>query len=123
MTMTVRRLKAWRRAFDLAVEVFRLTGRMEDERTNGLASRMRQTALRVPVLITRSAARASRGDCHADLDLAIRALAELEWQLRISRVLVHLEPADERQVSDRLDASRGALQALALRAGPPGPED
>ena len=123
MALSVRRLTAWRRSFDLAVEVFRLTGRMEDARTNGLASRMRQTALRVPVLITRSASQASRLACHADLTRAIGVLGDLEWQLRISRVLVHLEPQEEHLVSKQLDASRSSLRALAARTAPTGPEE
>jgi len=117
------RLGAWRQAFDLAVEVFRFTGRMEDDRTNGLASRMRRTALRVPVLITRSAARASRAACRQDLETADRVLRELEWQLRISRALVHLEPSEERSLAERLDASRGALALLARRVAPPAETD
>ena len=118
MSEPPRRLIAWRKAFDLAVEVFHVTSAVEDGRTNGLASRLRRTALRVPALVTRAAGRRRRPAFHSDLRAALVALAALEEQLRVCAVLIYVEPGELRRVVDRLGDSRQAIVTLSAGAGP-----
>jgi four helix bundle protein len=110
-----RRLRAWRRAFDLAAAIYRITGRMEDARTNGLPSRMRRTALRVPALITRATARRERSACREDLVAALRSLEDLERQLGVCRALVYLEPGEMERIWDWLGSSRDSITRIAHR--------
>ena len=80
------RMVAWHRAFDLAVEVFRLTSALDDEETHGLVSRLRGTALRVPALIfdlARTRARLEDRVAHAAELLPQRALVALREHHRL----------------------------------------
>ena len=111
--------RAWRLAFDLAVEVFRLTGRLEDHRTNGFASRARRTAIRVPALITRSVAGGRVDPLHDDLTLALGCLEDLEADVRLCLGLAYTEPGEVRHITQQLQATRGEI----LRMIGPGGHD
>ena len=113
------RKRAWRLAFDLAVEVFRLTGRLDDQRTNGFASRARRTAIRVPALITRSVADGRMAPLHDDLASALGCLENLEAAVRLCVGLAYTEPGEVRHITQQLQATRGEI----LRMIDPGEQD
>lgn len=113
-----RPLRAWRSGFDLAVEVFRLTGGIEDVRTNGFVRRLRDAALRVPALIARAAYRDSRDRCRADLRAALRTLEEVSADSDWLRALVYVDPIEASALTGRLAAARRDLLELQGRLGP-----
>jgi hypothetical protein len=110
-----RRLRAWRRAFDLAVEVFRLTGRLEGGGHNGLGARLRRTAVRVPALVTRAAALPPGGERADDLRGAIDCLDYLARHLPICAAVVYSEPAEVRRITQQIGESRREIERLASR--------
>ena len=107
-----RPLRAWRSAFDLAVEVFRLTSGLDDVRTNGFVRRLREAALRAPALIARAAGRGSRSRCRADLREARRTLDDLAAEVEWLRALVYVEPGEAAALAGRLGAARRDLVEL-----------
>ncbi|MGD8377441.1 MAG: four helix bundle protein [Acidobacteriota bacterium] len=114
----MRRCKAWREAFEVAVEVFRVTGALDDRRTGGLRSRMRNAAVRVPALLSRAASRRAPAERRRDLKLALGCLEQVETGLRTCLALAHAGPGELRHITQRLEATRGEIARLGRPDGP-----
>lgn len=113
----MRRGRAWKEAFEVAVEVFRVTGGLEDRRTGGLRTRMRSAAVRVPALLSRAAAGRTAAERRRDLELALGCLEQVDTGLRTCLALAHTGSSELRHITQRLEATRGEIARLASAEG------
>jgi hypothetical protein len=90
---------------------------MDDARSNGFASRLRRTVLRVPALISRATRRRARDACRADLLTALGCLEEVERQLRVCQALIDSAPGEMDRLRDRLGSSRDSIRRIVRRIG------
>ena len=91
MTESYRNLIAWKKAKDLALDVYRCTRKFPKDETYGLTSQMRRAAVSVPSNIAEGKGRRSRKDFAHFLYQARGSLLELETQLSIARDLEYLD--------------------------------
>lgn len=74
-------LDVWKKAMDLATQVYSLTSRFPKEELYGLTAQMRRSAVSIPSNIAEGAARHSRKEFIQFLSIASGSVAELETQL------------------------------------------
>lgn len=84
-------IKAYQRADDLAVEVYKATKSFPKEELYGLVSQLRRAAVSVPANIAEGASRQHKKDYLNFLYVARGSLAETEYLLHLSNRLEHLD--------------------------------
>jgi four helix bundle protein len=95
-------LIAWRKATDLAREIYRATQKVPKDELYGLTSQMRRAAVSVAGNIAEGKERYSRREFAQFLYRRARgSLFELETQLFIAKELHNLEPLVFRRMEDR----------------------
>jgi four helix bundle protein len=77
-------LDVWKKAMDLAAQVYSLTARFPKEELYGLTSQIRRSAVSIPSYIAEGAARHSRKEFIQFLHIASGSVAELETQLLLA---------------------------------------
>jgi len=95
-------LVAWRKADDLAVEVYRVTTQFPKSEMYGLTSQMRRAAVSVAANIVEGAARQYMKEYQQFLYVAKASLAELSYHIHLASRLGLLDEPDH----SRLDALR-----------------
>jgi four helix bundle protein len=82
-----RDLKAWRRAMEMTVSIYRLTQDFPKEEMYGLTSQMRRAAVSIPSNIAEGHGRLNTGEYRQLLGVARASNFELQTQLEIARSL------------------------------------
>jgi len=82
--VTHKNLEVWKKAMDLAMQVYSLTARFPKEELYGLTSQMRRSAVSIPSNIVEGVARHSRKEFIQFLHIATGSVAELETQLLLA---------------------------------------
>ena len=77
-------LNVWKKAMDLAAQVYSLTAKFPKEELYGLTSQIRRSAVSIPSNIAEGAARLSRKEFIQFLHIASGSVAELETQLLLA---------------------------------------
>ncbi|MGA7079288.1 MAG: four helix bundle protein [Terriglobales bacterium] len=101
MADAYRDLIAWRKATDLALEIYRATQKFPKEEIYGLTSQMRRAAVSVASNIAEGKGRYSLKEFAQFLYRARGSLLELETQLFMASELHYLEPLVFRRMEDR----------------------
>jgi four helix bundle protein len=114
-----RDLDVWKKAMDLAREVYKVTAKFPTEERFGLTNQIRRAAVSVPSNLAEGHARATAADFSRFISISMGSVAELETQLLLSADLGYLGNNDlERLLSD-LDIAgkmlRGLSKAIARR--------
>jgi len=108
-TKSHRDLDVWKRAMDLAEQVYRLTATFPKDELYGLVSQMRRASVSVASNIAEGAARSSRKEFFHYLHTALGSLAELETQAILAN---RLDLADEPTVFTSINSIRKMLLGL-----------
>jgi four helix bundle protein len=82
--VTHKDLEVWKKAMDLAAQVYSLTARFPKDELYGLTSQIRRSAVSIPSNIAEGAARHSRKEFIHFLHIASGSVAELETQLLLA---------------------------------------
>ena len=77
-------LSVWKKAMDLAAQVYSLTAQFPKEELYGLTSQIRRSAVSIPSNIAEGAARHSKKEFIHSLHIASGSVAELETQLLLA---------------------------------------
>jgi four helix bundle protein len=101
MADAYRDLIAWRKATDLALEIYRATQKFPKDELYGLTSQMRRAAVSAASNIAEGKGRYSRKEFAQFLYRARGSLLELETQLFIAKELHYLEALVFRRMEDR----------------------
>ncbi|MBI3355603.1 MAG: four helix bundle protein [Nitrospirae bacterium] len=102
-------LDVWKKAMDLATQVYSLTMRFPKEELYGLASQIRRSAVSIPSNIAEGAARHSRKEYIQFLYVASGSIAELETQLILA---TRMGFASNDSTLSRIEEVRKMLLAL-----------
>jgi four helix bundle protein len=101
MSDSYRDLIAWRKATELALQIYRSTQRFPRDEIYGLTAQMRRAAVSVASNIAEGKGRYSPKEFVQFLYHARGSLTELETQVFIARELNYLEVTDARQIERR----------------------
>lgn len=85
-----RQLVAWQKAYQLSLEVYKMTSGFPPSETYGLASQMRRAAVAIPANIAEGYNRQHRKEYLQFLSVASGSLAELETYLLLSHDLGYM---------------------------------
>ena len=102
-------LDVWKRAMDLAADVYSITRQFPKEEQFGLISQARRSAVSIPSNIAEGAARNSRKEYAQFLYVALGSVSELETQLLLAARLDFMPDMD---VFDRIERVRQMLLGL-----------
>ena len=105
-------LIAWRKATDLALEIYRCTRDFPKDELYGLTSQMRRAAVSVASNIAEGKGRYSVREFVQFLYRARGSLLELQTQLLIARELNYLESPTSGRIKDKADELGRILNAL-----------
>ena len=101
MADAYRDLIAWRKATQLALQIYRSTQEFPKAELYGLTSQMRRAAVSIPSNIAEGKGRYSRKEFTQFLYRARGSLLELETQLYIANELQYLPHTTYREIQDR----------------------
>src|SRR5215467_10797796 len=96
---TYRDLIVWRKAMNLALEIYKLTDRLPDAEKYGLVSQLRRASVSIPSNIAEGKGRATDRDLLQFLACARGSVYELQTQLEIAGALGYASPASVRELT------------------------
>ena len=110
-------LDAWRKAHEMVLAVYKLSGTFPKDERFGIISQLRRAAASVPANIAEGFGRRTTKDFVRCLDIAGGSLEETRYFLRLSKDLGYLEDADFASVRAKCDEAGRLLGGLgqALR--------
>jgi len=113
------KLTVWKRAHEVALEVYSATKSFPREERWGLTAQLRRSAVSVPSNVAEGSGRRSAADFARFLSIAVGSASELEYQLLVARDLGYLTHDDWRTLSRLTVEVRRMLIKLhdAVRAG------
>ena len=106
------KLKVWRAAHHLVLDVYRCSDGFPGHERFGLTSQMRRAALSIPTNIAEGAGRPTRPDYGRFLSVSLGSVNELQYLLVVARDLGYLESATYRALHEPLVEVRRMLLAL-----------
>lgn len=102
-------LEVWKKAVELATDLYVITAKFPKEEIYGLTLQARRSAVSVPSNIAEGAARNSKKEFLQHLYVALGSVAELETQLILAQRIGFLRDAS---LDDRVDKVRRMLVGL-----------
>ena len=118
MSESYRNLIAWRKAKDLALDIYVCTREFPKAETYGLTSQMRRSAISVPSNIAEGKGRYSPRELVQFLYHARGSLLELETQLLIAHELGYIEPFTFKRIEAQTAELGRILNGLIHRFQP-----
>ena|SRR5581483_6940202 len=115
MSGTFRDLKAWQRAFELALTVYDLTRTFPRDEMYGLTSQIRRASVSVVSNIAEGKGRASDKDLLRFLGNAKGSLFELETQVALAERLAYINPSKAQRLIAQITET-GKLVSGLMRA-------
>ena len=115
-----RKLRAFERADQLALAIYRETRDFPKEELFGLTSQMRRAGVSIPSNIVEGCARLSEADYLRFLDIAYASTRELEYQLTLAARLGYLDDDGQAKLNAVCQETGRVLHGLirARRSGP-----
>ncbi len=105
---TFKDLLVWQKAFELVVEVYRITKTFPRDETYGLTAELRKTVRSVPYNIAEGHKRETTTEYIRFLNIAGGSAAELETQLLLAQRLKYLEG----ETADRVLSQRNEVERM-----------
>lgn len=90
----------WRKAHQLALEVYRVSGTFPDSEKFGLVSQMRRSAVSVPANVAEGFSRATLKDQKRFYNIADASLAELKYYILLAADLKYFDNEVKRILSE-----------------------
>lgn len=105
-------LTVWKKAHQLALEVYRATQSFPREEVYGLTSQMRRAVASIPTNIAEGCGRQSDSELSRFLDIAMASASELEYQLLLAHDLGYLAEMQYQPLNGLLVEVRRMLNAF-----------
>jgi len=102
-------LDVWKRAMDIAADIYRISERFPSQEQFGLTAQLRRAAVSVPSNIAEGAARNSDKEMIRFLYVSLGSIAEIDTQLLLAKRLGY--SVDER-IFDQIEALKRPLIGL-----------
>ena len=106
------KIRAWRHADDLCVEIYQLTQRFPKEELYGLVSQIRRAAVSVPANIAEGAGRQTKKDYLHFLYIANASLSEVRYHLHLSQRLGFLTSEEHARIGKSHTEAASTLWGL-----------
>jgi len=114
-----RDLEVWKKAMDVARNVYKATANFPAEERFGLTNQIRRSAVSVPSNLAEGHARASAAEFSRFILISMGSVAELETQILLSGDLGYLDNEKKESLLSELDLVgkmlRGLSKAIARR--------
>jgi four helix bundle protein len=107
-----RQLGVWQKAYEMALEIYRLTKKFPKSEQYGLISQVQRAAVSVPANIAEGYDRNHKKEYLQFLCIARGSLGELETLLMLSKDLDYLTADDYRSVDAKRSETARMLQGL-----------
>ena len=85
-----RKLKVWKRAHELVLEIYKITHQFPKEELYGLTNQIRRSSSSIPTNIAEGCGRAGDTEFHRFLIIAMGSASELEYQAVLAHDLGYL---------------------------------
>jgi len=112
MLRNFKELKVWQKAYQLCLEVYKITKDFPKEERYGLTSQIRRAAVSVPSNIAEGYGRKNKGEYIQALYIAYGSNCELETQIMLSGDLGFVEDRDLRRLLEGVGDIERMLKAL-----------
>jgi four helix bundle protein len=116
-----RKLRAWQKAHELVLAVYRATEPYPAEETYDLVRRMRRAAISTACNLAEGVGRNRDGETAQFVRIALGSCTELEYQVHLSQELGYMNQGLAADLTTRTSNLRAMLAALHNRLQPPGP--
>ena len=110
-----RKLKVWKKSYDLALAVYENTRTFPREEMYGLTSQVRRSAVSISANIAEGAGRSGGGDFSRFLYIAMGSACELECELSLAHDLQMLVAANHESLAAHVSEVKRMLGALVDR--------
>ena len=107
-----KKLRAWQLGMEIAVDVYKISGKFPSEERFGLISQMRRCAVSVPSNIAEGAARDSKKEFAKFLYIALGSLSELDTQLELAYRLKYFNQDEWHRIDAKLNEEDKVLIGL-----------
>jgi len=108
-------LKVWRRAYQLALSVYRSTNFFPDYEKFGLANQMRRASTSIAINIAEGSAQGTDPGFARFLEIAMGSASELQCQIMLATDLNYLEQEHQDSLRHDVQEVRRMLNALIRR--------
>ncbi len=112
MLKNYKELKVWQKAYQLCLEIYKITKDFPKEERYGLTSQIRRAAVSVPSNIAEGYGRKTTPDYIRSLYIAYGSNCELETQVLLSGDLGYIEAGKLKKLEDEIGEVERMLKAL-----------
>lgn len=112
MLKNYKELKVWQKAYQLCLEIYRITKRFPKEERYGLTSQVRRAAVSVPSNIAEGYGRKTTPEYIQALYVAYGSNCELETQILLSGDLDYIKVEDIKKIQKDIEEVERMLKAL-----------
>ncbi|HSW40310.1 MAG TPA: four helix bundle protein [Acidobacteriota bacterium] len=95
-----RQLKVWRKAHQLALDLYQVTASFPRTESYGLTAQIRRAAVSIPSNIAEGCGRYGDAELARFCDIAGGSASELEYQLLLARDLKLIQPVDYEKLEE-----------------------
>ena len=110
-------LTVWQKAMDLAVEIYKLIGKLPKEEMYALSNQMRRAAVSIPSNVAEGHTRKSTKEYINFLSIAQGSKSELETQLLLCNKLQYLDEEDTKCTFELLSEVGKMITTLTQKLG------
>ena len=107
-----RRLKVWRKAHELVLDVYATTKQFPITERYGLASQLQKSASSIPTNLAEGCGRGSVGAFAAFAQIAFGSESETEYQLLLARDLGYIRPENHSKLAVQVTEVKRMLASL-----------
>ena len=106
------KLKAFKLADDLAVQIYKVTKNFPKEEIYGLTSQMRRAVVSVPSNIVEGSARESQAEYLRFLEISFASLGEMDYQFSLAVRLNYVKDLEIKPTELKITETEKVLSAL-----------
>jgi four helix bundle protein len=107
-----KQLRVWQKAFELALEVYKVTRTFPRDEVYGLVSQIRRAASSITANLAEGCGRRSEAEFCRFIRISMGSATELESHLLLSKGLGYLKPGAHDDLHERLDRVKRMLALL-----------
>jgi four helix bundle protein len=110
-----KKLRAWKEAYELALDVYRSTAAFPRDARYGITAQMRRASVSIPSNLAEGCGRESQKEMARFIVIAIGSANELEYQLLLGKDLEMLKQEPYGGLTGRVEGVREMLSGLLAR--------
>jgi four helix bundle protein len=112
MLKSYKELKVWQKAYELCLDIYRLTRTFPKEEQYNLTTQVRRAAVSIPSNIAEGYGRKTKPDYMRSLYIAYGSTCELETQIMLAGDLGYMSSENRKKLEDDIHEVERMLKAL-----------